>query len=549
MKKTLSGKELLPDRASLALLNVEKGDQGCLMEAVAGDHAVCPDCGVLSTARHSSYWRNWKDLPVQGQPVQLRLQVSRWRCRNRGCERRIFCPRWESVSHKQARETKRFGEVVRLIAYALGGRPGERLSGRLGLPVSDDTLLRRIKQGAKSRLSHGPISVVGVDDWAWRKGQAYGTILVNLELHRVIDLLPVRSVESLSEWLEQHPEIVAISRDRSGLYAEGAALGAPHAQQIADRFHLVLNLSSAMERVLEEHRRELILPPAEEGAPKAESACRAELGEVLPVAAPPQPKPSQERRQRRLERYEQVVARFQAGESQRAIGRALGLDRKTVRRWLRRGQFPERKAPHRPAPQVHEFAGYLQQRWKEGCHNASRLYREIRAQGYRGKRGMVAQFVAGWRKTGQATSPRSPQRIAPRHAAILVTRPAEKMTGEQRQLLDRIVGQCPEVFDLRQIALTFREALMADESTPLQQWIARAKGCQFGAVVRFAYGLEKDLSAVCAAVDTPWSSGQVEGQINRLKMIKRQMYGRAGFDLLRARVLPYSSLVSASRSP
>jgi transposase len=269
----------------------------------------------------------------------------------------------------------------------------------------------------------------------------------------------------------------------------------------------------------------------------------------MPLTAPPRSTPSQQRRQRRLERYEQVVASFQAGQSQAVISRALGIERKTVRRWLRRGQFPERKPPHRRPPKVSEFADYLQQRWNEGCHNASRLYHEIQGKGYGGKRAMVARFVAGWRKTGKAASPNAAQKIAPRHAAILVTRAADQMTEEQRQLLDRIVYQCPEVLDLRQLALAFRTALTADESTLIRQWIEKAKHCEFGPVVRFAYGLQKDISAVTAAVDTPWSTGQVEGQINRLKMIKRQMYGRAGFELLRARVLPYSSAVSAARAP
>jgi transposase len=172
---------------------------------------------------------------------------------------------------------------------------------------------------------------------------------------------------------------------------------------------------------------------------------------------------------------------------------------------------------------VNEFADYLQQRWNEGCHNASRLFREIQAKGYAGKRAMVARFVAGWRKTGNAASPKSPQRVAPKHAAILVTRPANEMTDEQQQLFDRLEAQCPEIRDLRYLALSFRDALTADESSQMKQWIARAKHCQFGPVVRFAYGLQKDISAVAAAVDTQWSTGQVEGQINRLKTIKRQM--------------------------
>jgi transposase len=394
-----------------------------------------------------------------------------------------------------------------------------------------------------------PLHNLGVDDWAWRKGQDYGTILVNLDLHRVVDLLPDRAAESFSEWLQQHPEIETISRDRCGLYAEGAALGAPQSQQVADRFHLILNLSATMERMLEERSRQLILPPAEDpvAATQAPDADGGSTG--VPVAALPPPTQSQLRRQRRLKRYAQVVAMFSSGQSQAAISRALGIERKTIRRWLRRGQFPERKPPHRRPPKVNEFADYLPQRWNEGCHNASRLYQEIREKGYQGKRAMVARFVAGWRKIGKAASPKAPERVSPKHAAILVTRPEDQMTDEQQQLFDRITIQCPEVINLRQIALRFRAALTADESTQLRQWIEGAKRSEFGAVVRFAYGLQKDISAVAAAVDTSWSTGQVEGQINRLKAIKRQMYGRAGFELLRARVLPYSPAATAGPAP
>lgn len=309
-------------------------------------------------------------------------------------------------------------------------------------------------------------------------------------------------------------------------------------RQIADRFHLVLNLSSTVERVLEERSRLLVLPPVEDPQPGVEATSETTDTEVA-VPNDTRSTASQQRRQRRLERYEQVVALFQAGRSQAEIARELQMERKTVRRWLRRGQFPERKPPHRRPPKVSEFADYLQQRWNEGCHNASRLYQEIRGKGYAGKRAMVARFVSGWRTTSKATSPKAPERVAPRHAAILVTRPADKLSDEQRQLLDRIVAQCPEVVVLRKLSLDFRAALAADESTQLRQWVETAKRCEFGPVVRFAYGLQKDISAVAAAVDTPWSNGQVEGQVNRLKALKRQMYGRAGFPLLRARVLPY----------
>ena len=432
-----------------------------------------------------------------------------------------------------------------------GGLPGQRLLARLSIATSDDTVLRRVRhKPAEAEVSVLPIRNLGVDDWAWRKGQEYGTILVNLDTHRVVDLLPDRAAESFSAWLQQHPEIVTIARDRCGLYAEGAALGAPQSQQIADRFHLILNLSATMERVLEERSRQLILPPVENSAAQAEQPTTGgDLSTDVPVQAIPQPTQSELRRQRRLERYEQVVTLFNSGQSQAAISRALGIGRKTIRRWLRHQEFPERKPPHRRPPKVNEFADYLQQRWNEGCHNASRLYQEIRQKGYQGKRAMVARFVAGWRKTGKAASRKASERISPKHAAILVTRPADQMNEEQQQLFERIMAQCPEVFDLRQLALGFRAALSADESTQLRQWIEGAKRSEFGAVVRFAYGLQKDISAVAAAVDTSWSTGQVEGQINRLKTIKRQMYGRAGFELLRARVLPYSPATSAGPAP
>jgi transposase len=440
--------------------------------------------------------------------------------------------------------------MVRLIGYVAGGLPGQRLLARLCIATSDDTVLRRVRQPELPAPPSPPVRNLGVDDWAWRKGQEYGTILVDLDLHNVVDLLPDRAAESFAAWLRQHPEVVTIARDRGGLYAEGAVLAAPLAQQVADRFHLVLNLSATMERVLEERSRELVLPPVEASAAAAESLAQSE-DDPKPETGTPRPlTASQQRRQRRLERYEQIVALSQAGHSQAEIARTMGMERKTVRRWLRRGEFPERKPPHRPPPKVSQFAEYLQQRWNEGCHNATRLYSEIRQKGYGGKRAMVARFVAGWRNTGTVTtSPQHPRRIAPKHAAILVTRPAEKMTEEQQSLFDRLVCACPDVSDLRKIALAFRAALTADDSGQLRQWIDAAKHCEFGPVVRFAYGLTKDLSAVTAAVDTPWSSGQVEGQINRLKTIKRQMYGRASFDLLRARVLPYSPAASAGPSP
>jgi transposase len=540
---------LLPNPHLLILDRIERDPDGFRLIVHVEQEPVCPLCGEVSRSKHSCYCRCLQDFPWQGVAVELWATVGRFRCRNASCPRKIFCERLPRVARVYGRQTERASEIVRLIGYVAGGRSGQRLLDRLSIATSDDTVLRRVRQKPVQEVPVAPVRNLGVDDWAWRKGQDYGTILVNLDLHRVVDLLPDRAAESFSEWLQRHPEIVTISRDRCGIYAEGATLGAPQSQQVADRFHLVLNLSATMERVLEERSRQLILPPVEDLTTEVQPATGDDASIDVPPSTLPRPTQLQLRRQRRLERYEQVIALFQSGQSQAAISRTLGMERKTIRRWLRRGEFPERKPPHRRPPKVNEFGSYLQQRWNEGCHNATRLYHEIREKGYPGKRAMVARFVASWRMTGKAARPNAPERISPKRAAILVTRAADQMADEQQRLFDRITNQCPEVVDLRQIALSFRAALMADDSTQLRRWIEGAKLCEFGHVVRFAYGLQKDLSAVCAAVDTSWSTGQVEGQINRLKTIKRQMYGRAGFQLLRARVLPYSPAASTGPAP
>jgi transposase len=540
---------LLPNPRILILDRIERDANRFRLIVHVEQEPSCPRCGGVSRSRHSFYSRRLQDLPWQGVAVELWAIVRRFRCRNASCPRQIFCERLPAIARAYGRQTERVAEIVRLIGYIAGGLPGQRLLTRLAIAVSDDTVVRRVREQPSAAVSVTPIRHLGVDDWAWRKGQVYGTILVDLDLHRVIDLLPERTAESFAAWLKQYPEIVTIARDRSGLYAEGAACGAAQAQQVADRFHLLVNLSATMERVLEAHSRQLIVPPAEEPAAQALQADATELSQDAPPPVPPQVTPAQLRRQRRLERYEQVVALFHCGHSQAAISRTLGIGKKTVRRWLRRGEFPERKPPHRPPAKVSQFAAYLQQRWNEGCHNASRLYREIRQQGYLGKGVMVARLVAGWRKSGKVTAPKTPKRISPRRAALLVTRPADQLKDEQQQLLDRLASHCPTIIELRKLALGFRAALLADDSNQLRGWIDEARHSEFGAVVRFAYGLHKDLSAVAAAVDTSWSSGQVEGQINRLKTIKRQMYGRAGFELLRVRVLPYLPASTAGPAP
>jgi len=523
---------VLPNPRSLVLESIEQSDDSFLLSVHVEQVPRCPECGRPSHARHSSYLRRLQDLPWQGLTVQILLRVRRYRCRNHSCARQVFTEQVEGVP-RYLRQTNRLAEIVRAVGYAAGGLPGARLLARLAIRTSDDTVLRRVKAPVAPEANDS-IEVLGVDDWAWRKGQSYGTILVDLEQRSVRDLLADRSVQSFQAWLQQQPGIRVISRDRGGIYSEGAELGSPAARQVADRFHLFLNLSNAVERALEQHRHELSLRdsvPEQTGGLRepAESKTRQQILQ-------------QQCRQRRFERYKEVIERYRQGHSQKKISAMLHLDRRTVRRWIRAGTFPERQPPRPRFTKVQRFEEYLQRRWGEGCHNATRLFHELRVQGYSGGRSMVARHVARWRNPLPSLFTLRRQKISPKQAAMLLSRPATQLTAEQQGLLDRLSTQCPVLLQLWELSTEFRNVFQKGKERDLRAWMRRAQNSEIEPLGRFAAGLQKDFSAVVAAVETDWSNGQVEGQINRLKMLKRQMYGRAGFVLLRARVLPYVPL-------
>jgi len=456
------------------------------------------------------------------------------------------------VSPKYGRQTSRLSETIRLIGYVLGGQAGARLAERLGMGTSPDTVLRRLKFGPSVPVQG--VKAVGVDDWAWRKGQRYGTILVDLETHVPVDLLPDRSADSLAAWLQTRPGAEVISRDRAGLYADGATRGAPQAIQVADRFHLLCNLTSAVERVLEQKRTALAKavvpvtaeppPPQADTAPKEKARCE---------------QVREDRRQHRVDRYNEVVELYRKGRSQQEISRTLHMERKTIRRFLRAGQFPERATSRRKPPDVLKFQEFLKRRWAEGCHNATKLWHEIQGQGYTGGRSTMARFVAKLRTQGtkyfrQTVTPRQPKAKppSPRQAAMLLARHPEKLKPDEQQLLANLNECCPEIPTLYALTQDFAAVFRGKKSEALQNWLDSARQTGLPEIGRFCDGLLRDVAAVTAAVLLPWSNGQVEGQIHRLKLVKRQMYGRAKFNLLRRRVLPYIHGVvnlSPKRSP
>jgi transposase len=311
------------------LRGLEQTEGGVVVHVRAKGTPRCPSCLGSQVSYHSRYQRRLRDLPWQGKSVRIHLQARRFRCRNRQCERKIFAERLSDVAAPRARETIRLREIIGLVGYTMGGLPGSRLLRRLGMPSSDDTVLRRIK-ARRGGSAATKVRVLGVDDWSWRKQQRYGTVLLDLEQRQVMDLLPMRSADSFASWLKMHPEVELITRDRSGLFADGGRQGAPSAAQITDRYHLMSNLSEAVERDIQQ-----LQGKARATLAAHKNRHRQKLTWI------------EARRQRcreaRYERYLTVLDLGRQGYTQLAIAERMGMGAETVARWLRAPAFPERQ--------------------------------------------------------------------------------------------------------------------------------------------------------------------------------------------------------------
>ena len=240
----------------IRIMSVEMTNELITMALVSiQTEAACPLCQEISRIIHSRYERSLGDLPCCGKALRLRLQVRRFFCRQATCPRRVFAERRPDLMQPFARRTMRLNEALQTIGLALGGEAGERTARQLAMPVSAATLLRRVR--AMPAPPPPSVRVVGIDDFALRRGHRYGTILVDEERREPIDLLPDRETATVQAWLEQHPEIEIITRDRAVAYANAARDGSPQATQVADRFHLLQNLTEAVQGIVTRQHRVL----------------------------------------------------------------------------------------------------------------------------------------------------------------------------------------------------------------------------------------------------------------------------------------------------
>jgi transposase len=445
----------------------------------------------------------------------MHITVRRFRCAEPSCRRRIFAERLgDAVAGRSARRTSRLELIVRHLGIALGGRPAAALARRLMLPVSRDTLLRVVRgQVVQDRR---PIHVIGIDDWAWKRGQRYGSIICDLERRRIVDLLPDREPVTIEGWLARHPEVRVISRDRGGGYGQAATRAAPQAVQIADRWHLMENASAAL---LEAVRRSM-------------RPVRVALGSTVidPALLTHAERLQHEGYLRRDEAYGIIRTLARAGTPIKEIVRRTGRSRKLVREIVRGGGgdvFRSRSNSLEP------HLAWLDAEWAAGCRNGAELWRRLQPSGFRGSLRVVTEWATRRRRADSVGSERRRKPPSARVLSRLLLSERDRLTKDEAITLARIERGVPVLLSARDLVDRFHRMVRDRDPAVLPALIGDLAA---SVLASFGKGIAADLAAVTAALVEPWSNGQTEGQITKLKLVKRQMYGRAKLDLLRARL-------------
>lgn len=482
---------------------------------------ACPMCGQLSARVHSRYRRKARDLPWAQWQVVLIVYSRKFFCDNDQCPRRIFTEPFPGILERYSRRTERLHKSVVELSYASSAEAAARAAESLGYRVSGDTLLNWQRQ---EQFTCPTPRVLGVDEFSLKRGHTYGTILVDLERHEPVDVLEGREAGPLTTWLQSHPGVEIVSRDRSESYAQAARTGAPNAVQVADRFHLVRNVGEAFKKLLSSRRWKA--PPTD---------CASEDTEVHPkpsdeLVEEPSPKSPG---LRKLAMWEIVKEERTSGKSFRAIARELGISRRTVRKYSGLDHPPVYRRLQPPTTKLYPYVAYLRKRWLAGCHNAKLLADELREHGYDGGYTQIKDLVRPWRtKASSAASTRRPV-----FRPWLAIRPYARLNATDKQVLGSFLAVNPDLAKSHSLKERFGHIMSTKDVSALNDWLTDATESGLKPFESVARGMQKDIDAIRMALTLRWSNAQCEGQNCRVKMIKRQGYGRAKFDLLRQRIL------------
>ena len=513
------GRDLLLAPCGLVVEHMEVEASRLVIQARSTSAAAdCPVCGSPSTRVHGTYQRSLADLPSHGRAVRIKVSTRRLRCALATCARRIFTERLVATAARPfARRTTRLEGIVHHLGLALGGRPGQCFAQRLLLPVSNDTLLRVVRRHVV--LPAEAPRVVGIDDWAFKRGHRYGTIICDLEQRRIIDLLPDREAATVTAWLAARPSIVVIARDRGAGYIQAATEGRPDAIQVADRWHLMENASAAFLIAVQQSMQDV----------------RAAVGSSV---VDPAALSCAERRQysgwlRREEQNAAILGLMKRGVAIKEIVRLTGKSRGLVRQVVRGGRsdvFRSRLSSLEP------FLTQLDENWESGCRNGAALWRRVKAAGFAGGARVVSEWATRRRKEEGTVAVGTRPRKVPSARAIarMMTTERGRLSKAVARTIAIIESAVPALATARDLLDRFHGMIQRRAGADLAPWITDATPGLLGS---FAKGIVQDHAAVHAALTQPWSNGQTEGQNTKLKLVKRQMYGRANLDLLRARLL------------
>jgi transposase len=477
---------------------------------------ACPDCGERSRRVRSRYWRRPTDLPLGGRRVELRVMVRRFQCDAVLCPRRIFAERFaEDALAPLARRTERLDHIVHHLGLALGGRPAAAFAARLMTPVSNDTLLRVVRRRARPPADR--LAVIGIDDFAWRRNHRYGTIVCDLERRRTVALLADREQATAEDWLRGHPGIAVVARDRGGGYGEAIAKALPGAVQVADRWHLMHNASQAFLDAVRKSMRQIrrVIGAATINPDLLTCAERLQYEGYL----------------RREETNVAILALWKDGVPIKQIVKRTGHHRQTIRRIVR-GERSDVFRPRQSSLEAH--LPWLDAQWEAGARNAAALWRQLRAQGFRGSARVVAEWATRRRQADRADAGSLARTPSARTLARLMTTSRDNLSRSESVTIAAVEEGVPSLVEAREVIADFHGMVRARAEAQLPAWIDRAANSLVGS---FANGIRRDIVAVHAAISSPWSNGQTEGQVTRLKLVKRQMYGRAKLDLLEARLI------------
>ncbi len=508
---------ILPDRSDLVIEQVSMTNEVTIAVCAASPAAPCPCCGSISKQIQSRYTRTLRDLPASGRPVHLVIHVRRFFCQENTCVRKIFAERFPSLTLPRVKFTLRLQEALRDMGFALGGEAGARLGKNLSYPGSSDTILRLVKR-AELPTASSP-RVVGLDDWSWKRRLRYGTLICDLESRKPLNVLPDRSVETVSAWFEKHPSVEIVSRDRSSEYAAAIKKGAPQAIEVADRWHLGKNLAESIETLLARCRAEIrhaLQGETMSEQKRAETEPRLEE-EKRPARSRREEQARLARRAQKLDRYEQVLELRDQGLTAADIGSRIGISGRTVQRWLAHGSFPEARRRRRRPSLIDPYERYVLQWWQQGNRTGLQLYRELTAQGYKGSSKAMYRYLERlrtpqWHALGSSSSSKRQRRkrvlaspaplenfSAQRATWLFVCQP-EKLDETQHNELALIRQASPSAEAAYRLAQAFMQMIRERTGHQLDAWLSSAEASRLPEFQSFAKGIQQDKAAVLAGL-------------------------------------------------